>query len=270
MESQISSKVLDAFDKHVAGDVVAAYKQYAEVLAETPGDPFALFLQNAISMQVYTQRKTKKGALLNLKSCGFNPATVIDVGAQVGTPELFEVFPDAHHVLIEPVREHEPVLKGICQRLKSAEYMMAAVSARSGSAILSVTENLQFATIDRQLSDSSNNRVIETISLNQFCATRSFASPFLVKIDVDGVEVEVLKGATSLISDDSVFVLEASLLDGVPRFARIVEFFKPFGFVVHDIVDHLYRPMDNTLWQVDVVMVSEAHPMRKSRNFIEN
>jgi len=267
MESQISSKVLGAFEKHVAGDVVAAYKQYAEVLAENPGDSFALFLQNAISMQVYTQRKTKKGALLNLKSCGFNPATVIDVGAQVGTPELFEVFPDAHHVLIEPVQEHEPVLKGICQRLKSAEYMMAAVSARSGSATLSVTENLQFATIDRQLSDSSNNRAIETISLNEFCAMRSFADPFLVKIDVDGVEIEVLKGSSTIIAPDNVFVIEASMLDDHPRFARIIDFFRPYGFVLHDIVDHLYRPIDNALWQVDVVMVHESNQLRDKQGF---
>lgn len=267
MELQISAKVLDAFQKHVAGDIVTAYRQYSEILAETPSDPFALFLQNVVSTQVYAQRKTKRGALQNLKNCGFNPATVIDVGAQVGTPELFEVFSDAHHVLIEPVQEHEPVLKGICQRLKSAEYIMAAVSSRSGVATLSVTDSLQYSSIDSQLGRDQNNRQVEMLSLNNLFNEKQYKGPFLVKIDVDGLEVEVLKGSTSLISDDSIFVLEASLLDEVPRFARIVEFFKPFGFVVHDVVDHLYRPADNLLWQVDVVMVSEMHSIRKNRNY---
>jgi hypothetical protein len=85
---------------------------------------------------------------------------------------------------------------------------------------------------------------------------------------VDGVEIEVLKGASTLISSENIFVIEAALLDDNPRFPRIIDFFRPYGFVLHDVVDHLYRPLDNALWQVDVVMVHESNPLREKRCFI--
>ncbi len=34
-------------------------------------------------------------------------ATIIDIGVWKGTPELYAAFPEAYHVLIEPMKEYE-------------------------------------------------------------------------------------------------------------------------------------------------------------------
>ena len=51
-------------------------------------------------------RQTLKDALLHILGLGFVPETVIDVGAGEGTFEIYETFPDAYHLLIEPLEEH--------------------------------------------------------------------------------------------------------------------------------------------------------------------
>ena len=60
-------------------------------------------------------RASKRGSLLNIKQLGLNPQLVIDVGARIGTHEVYEVCPESAHLLIEPVREHEPALQAYYQ-----------------------------------------------------------------------------------------------------------------------------------------------------------
>ncbi|TCT21327.1 FkbM family methyltransferase [Thiobaca trueperi] len=261
-------KLVRAFESHLSGDIESAYDIYKDVMVADPGGIFAPVLINLIQMQSVHLRSSKLAALLNLKRNGFMPATVIDVGAQVGTQPLYEAFPEAHHVMLEPVQENESVLQGICQSLKSAECMMVAVTSRSGMVSLSVTDSLQYSSIAEQIGDPLNNRLVQAVSLNDLCNSGGYSGPFLIKIDVDGVEIEVLKGASTLINPESIFVVEAAMLVDQPRFPKIIDFFRPYGFVLHDIVDHLYRPSDSVLWQVDVVMVHEDHPVRQKHYYV--
>ena len=43
-----------------------------------------------------------------IRKGGFAPATIADVGAGIGTPPLLVAFPEAYHVLIEPLEECSP------------------------------------------------------------------------------------------------------------------------------------------------------------------
>ena len=49
--------------------------------------------------QTGTLRNTMSGSLLIAKNSGFEPKTVIDVGAALGTFNLYETFPEARHLL---------------------------------------------------------------------------------------------------------------------------------------------------------------------------
>ncbi len=257
-----------AFAAHNAGDLATAAQGYESVLGSNPGHPIAQSLLALVRRQGVMLRMSKYSALANLKAQGFMPATVLDVGAQTGTPELFEVFPDAHHVLFEPVAECEPYVRTVCSQLKSAEYHMAAVTERSGHVTMTLSANRQYSRIvTAPAPDGAEYRTIPSVSLNDICSRRSFRGPFLIKVDVDGVEIDVLKGASALIGKDSVFAVEATLCDGDPRFPKILDFFRPYDFVLHDIVDPLFRPVDGALWQVDVIMVHASSSFRKMTAF---
>ena len=84
-----------------------------------------------------------------------------------------------------------------------------------------------------------------------------------VKIDCQGAEIPILKGASRLWSSIDFALLEIPLFgeynDGVPNFCRHVEFMKSIGFVVFDKVDNHYMHGYNI--QVDILFVREISPL---------
>nr|WP_246307590.1 FkbM family methyltransferase [Azospirillum melinis] len=243
---------------------------YRAILRASPGNPMAATLLGLIRSQRTMVRQSKHKALSLLRSRGFQPATVIDVGAQTGTPPLYEVFPDAHHVLIEPVAENEPALQALCGQLRSAEYHIAAVARRDGTVSLAVSEDRLYSSIVAEAvakavagaspSSLPDRRTVPAVSLDCLCASRGHAGPMLVKIDVDGLELEVLAGAATLMRPDAVFAIEATVAGGDARLLPIVDAMAASGFQVWDIVDPLYRSGDERMWQVDLVMVHRDGP----------
>ena len=69
-------------------------------------------------------RNSKIGALHHLRHLGLLPVTVIDVGVQKGTPELYSASSESLHVRIEPVVEQDASMKEICASLNNAVYIL--------------------------------------------------------------------------------------------------------------------------------------------------
>lgn len=245
-----------AFDVHLSGDLERAEEFYRAILRVSPGNPMAATLLGLIRSQRTMVRQSKHKTLALLRGRGFSPATVIDVGAQTGTPPLYEIFPDAHHVLIEPVIENEPALQALCGRLPSAEYRIAAVASRDGMVALAVSDDHLYSSVVPDGADVSPGlRSVPGISLDSLCADGRYAGPMLVKIDVDGLELDVLAGAATLMQPAAVFVIEATVAGEDARLAPIINAMAAHGFQLWDIIDPLYRPGDERMWQVDLVLV---------------
>jgi hypothetical protein len=89
----------------------------------------------------------------------------------------------------------------------------------------------------------------------------------ILKIDVDGAEIAVLRGSSSLLALDAVLIIEGTLLDTeVARFGQIIQFMCSKGYELFDIIEPLYR-FDDVLWQVDLVFVRRESKFRSNRNF---
>jgi FkbM family methyltransferase len=182
-------------------------------------------LKKILTSNFIRDRQSKSGGLLNLKKTGFNPTVVYDVGAQVGTIELYNTFPDAHHVLIEPVIECIPALEAIATKIKSATIYNCAVSNINATVPLSVSETKQYASIGT--SEEQETRQIECRTINSISEEINIQGVTLLKIDVDGFEIEVLKGSKDILLDEhTVVLIEASMADTNPRFGRIVEYLR--------------------------------------------
>lgn len=218
------------------------------------------------SQEIY--RGSMRGGLIHIKQLGFKPQTVIDVGASLGTFDLYEVFPESKHFLIEPIVENEPYLAQICRKLVNAEYIIAAATKEPGTINLNVHPALVHSSISDNLSSPDQKlytRAISGITLDQVCQERELKPPYLIKIDVDGNEIDVLKGATEILQDTEYLITEVSLLN---QMYEVINFMKLKGFVIYDIVDLSWRPLDNALVQCDIAFVKEKGQFQVNTSYI--
>ena len=81
-----------------------------------------------------------------------------------------------------------------------------------------------------------------------------------IKLDVQGFELEVLKGSQCTLRSTEVLLLEVSLLEineGCPRFGEVIAWLNNAGFVLFDVC-HMLRRLDGCLWQMDLLFVCES------------
>lgn len=246
-------------------DLHNAYSVIPEYIGDPVDQKIADELRAICTSHFIRLRSNKLNALINLKRSGFEPNLVFDVGAQIGTPELYNAYPEAHHVFIEPVTECIPILKNIATQLRHAQVMNCAISNINGTTDLSVTSSKQYSSIDMKVGDDS--RKIEVKTMDSIYEDLQIKGPILLKIDVDGIEVKVLQGAKSILQNECVVVIEASIADESPRFNNVVEYLSYFDYKVYDIIDPLYRKNDWHLWQVDLIFVKTTSSFWGSKDF---
>lgn len=79
--------------------------------------------------------RSMRAALEHVRRLGFRPATVIDVSVGDGTPELYDVFPEARFLLVEAMVEYEPALRRIARGVR-ADYVIAVAEPQPGTACM--------------------------------------------------------------------------------------------------------------------------------------
>ena len=77
----------------------------------------------------------------HIKSKGFDPKSIVDVGVATDTEDLYYHFPKARYLFVEPLVEFEPSLQQLCQKLNGV-YMLAAAGATDGEMEIRVTPDL--------------------------------------------------------------------------------------------------------------------------------
>jgi len=212
-------------------------------------------------------------ALEHISGLGFRPGTVIDVGAARGTVPLYSVFPSSRHILLEPLEEYRPSLDELTRKLPNAEWIVAAAAPKSGSVTINVHPDLDGSSLYLEDEDSDVNgvpRVVPAVTLDELCEERELEGPYLIKVDVQGAELDVLQGSANTLDDTEYVILETALFQffvGGPLLFDVIEFMQEKGFVAYDMFDPIYRPLDDALSQIDVAFVKESGLFREYHSY---
>jgi FkbM family methyltransferase len=213
-------------------------------------------------------RRTLAEVLAHVRGLGLEPGTVVDVGVAWGTPDLYDAFPGARLLLVEPLTEYEDALRRIAAQ-RSAEYVLAAAGASAGTTEIVVhrvpTLSSPLGERGGDVPDAATRRTVSAVRLDEVVAERGLPAPYVVKVDVEGAELQVLEGAGGMLGDAELILLEASLFpfwDGAPVLADVIAWMRGRGFAVYDVYGGHLRPLDGALAQLDVAFVREAGPFR--------
>lgn len=196
---------------------------------------------------------------------GVQPQTCIDVGACYGTPEIFRTLPNAYHIYFEPNPTMEERLKELTEKFPG-EYHIMALAAEEGRMLLTFPEDKPE---EGQLSASSGTGAgIETrvSTLDNVLERHRLQGPVLLKTDCQGYDLDVLKGARSVLKQVDVIISEANLYHAGgdpsrPVFSDIVTFLAEQEFEVFDILSYNKRPLDSSLGYVDLAFVRRDGPL---------
>jgi FkbM family methyltransferase len=94
--------------------------------------------------------------------------------------------------------------------------------------------------------------------------------PDLLKIDTQGYEMEVLKGAVNNLPRIRAVLAEVNFLDihrGVALMFDVTAWLAAHGLVPYDICSVIRRPLDGALWQSDFIFLHQDDPLRQDKRW---
>lgn len=215
-------------------------------------------------------RPALKGALQQLRSAGLRPATVLDVGAADGTPDLQAVFRDVPQILFEPLHEYQDELEKLSKSYPKLDYILAGVGAEAGTLTINVYPELDSTSLYHEDGVATSAREIPIVTLDDVCHERNLTGPFLIKADVEGAELDVIRGASGILQQTACVILETTLFrfrQGAPQIDDVIAYMTGQGFVIYDIVGAAYRPLDGALARLDLVFVPDDSPLRADHRY---
>jgi FkbM family methyltransferase len=207
-----------------------------------------------------------------VRGLGFDPSYVVDVGANRGrwTEMAREVFPRAEFLLVEPQPEMREPLDELCRRLPGVRWVECAAGARDETRIQTIWADLDGSSfLPRPQADRlarGEQRPARVRRLDDLLAEDGGRVPDLVKLDVQGFELEALAGSPSIFGRTELLVLETSLyafLPDLPILREVIEFMAARGYEVYDLAGHIRRPVDAALGQLDVAFARRRGFLRQ-------
>jgi len=205
-----------------------------------------------------------------LKNKGYTPSTILDIGAYKGywTELMKNIYNDCNYYLFEAIDYSD------LDKFKDVPNV---------TVFKNVVLNDKIDTVDWYEMQNTGDSFFkektsffkdcvptkrQTIDLDTLLNNNNILKDdknILIKIDCQGAEIPILKGAKSILDRTDFIILEVPLFgqynEGVPNFHEHIKFMDTIGFIPYDIVDLHYANDFNI--QVDVMFINKNHQFNK-------
>lgn len=209
--------------------------------------------------------------LQRLQSYGFAPTGILDIGAYNGdwSRTIRGLYPTAYVLMIDGLAEKEPMLRQACTEIGNADYATALLGADERAStsffVVHADGNQTGSSIYRENRDCPiEERSVRQWTLNALLDRLPNQRFQMMKLDVQGTELDVLAGAGRHLDHVQVIMMEVATLPynaNAPLVADVLSRLLRLGFVLFDVMDQL-RFGNGALFQFDALFVRPDVPFR--------
>jgi FkbM family methyltransferase len=197
------------------------------------------------------------------KTKGINPSVIYDIGANDGswTRDMKQVYPNARYVQFEANSDHSSPDRHIVllgnEEKEITFYKSKTDKQNTGASIyLEVSNHYE--------KDKYESIQLPMVKLDSYAIQNNLPQPDLIKLDVQGAEIDILNGAISILKQTQYIIMEVALHrwnKDAPMIEDVILFMKEKGFQMVDILDTHF--LANYLFQIDVLFVHESTGIRR-------
>ena len=172
-----------------------------------------------------------------LNSMSINPKVIYDIGASVlhWTRKAKDRWPDAQLFLMDATPECECIYQ-----TQSYPYAIEVLSDQNGKTLKFYNDPYNVAGNSYYKENTihyneSHAQIRTTKTLDTLAEERNWPLPDLIKLDVQGAELDILKGAKNTLQKCKDIILEAQVEDyneGAPKENEVIEYMNSIGFLL--------------------------------------
>ncbi len=212
--------------------------------------------------QGYSHHQT----LRRLSSVGFTPDIVYDIGAHTSTWTKLarRTFPNSEFVLFEANPHLEPALAVMGERY----FIVALSDTDGGQRTFHLPINPEVSTTGGSFFGASRSASAEigasdiqvkTSRLDTLQSVNGLPLPALIKLDVEGAELEVLLGGRDLLRSCSAIIAELTFVrnDGAPLAHEVMKGIYDLGFLLVDLCKIRRTAALGDVCQIDALFVNK-------------
>jgi len=209
-------------------------------------------------------------SLMNLKTNGFYPEHILDIGAYEGewTKLVKKIWPDSKVLMIEPLSHKSGILSQLCKQYNnSVDYIEALLGDVDDQEVYFKINETASSVLSEHFSSAKQTIKMTTKKLDSIVISGTFE---FIKLDTQGYEMSILKGGEKTIRNTEVILMEISLIDihvGVPLIKDVLNQMDLYDFQLYDICSFIRRPLDHALWQIDGIFVRKDSKLISSKRW---
>lgn len=247
-------------------------KRKIKKLLQLSFDPFALELgyvrkkeRNFNSLSYVNKHSLLDTFFTTSRNMGFEPTHILDVGANHGTwtRNTLHYFPNAHYSLFEPQKWLKKSFVDILSQNPKVKFYPVGAGEKNGVfnfTLHSRDDSSSFRYKSEEAKSLGLEQIkVDIVTLNDFVKNSELPIPELVKIDAEGLDIQVLNGADFLFGKTEVFMVEGGVSNKEfdNSLLYLMNYMDSIGYRLFDITD-LNRPFPiKLLWLVEVVFVKK-------------
>jgi FkbM family methyltransferase len=204
-------------------------------------------------------------SLRKLRELGFYPGPVMDVGAFQGdwARICLDIFPESVITCIEPQHSVQEQLRSLAARNPNIRVVQTLLG-REPKAHVPFVEDGPGSSLFHNRAGAKSSPMM---TIDALIDKGISLPPEFLKLDVQGYELEILKGFIRHFEACQVIQCELSLLPlhpEMPLLHEAISYLHQRGFFLFDL-EEIIRGRDGVVWQLDALFCRMDSPLRRKR-----